>query len=408
MANGNYTSTGSLRVSVFSGGVGRPEAGALVTVRTTDGTIINEQRTDQSGRSGLLRLPAPPRVLSTVPQDEEVPFAEYNITVRSTEGTVNSIENAQVYAGETSLQNVTFPSQNDEVQVEDPAIMGGQPEKIPEEEVKPLPDSGGEVVLPEPVVPEFIIVHDGVPNDSTAKNYTLRYTDYIKNVASSEIFSTWNREAIKANLIAISSFTINRIYTEWYRARGYDFNITSSTAYDQAFSYGRTIFRSISEVADEIFGTFIVRRTANQPLFSQYSDGRRVKRAGWLSQWGSQELASQGLSALQILRYYYGRDIYLSTAPTVQGIPLSFRGVLRIGSRGEAVRTIQRQLSRISQNFPLIPAVADDGIFGEKTANSVRVFEQVFNMPVTGVVNYPVWYRISDIYTAVTGLSENR
>lgn len=408
MANESYTSSGALRVSVFSGSIGRPEAGALVTVRTTDGTIINEQRTDQSGRLPELRLPAPARGLSTTPQDEETPFAEYNITVRSTEGSISSVENAQVYAGETSLQSVTFLSQNTEVEVENPAIMGGQPEKIPENEVKPLPDDGGTVVLPEPVVPEFIIVHDGAPNDSTAKNYTLRYTEYIKNVASSEIFSTWNREAIKANLLAISSFTINRIYTEWYRARGYDFNITSSTAYDQAFSYGRTIFSSISEVADEIFGTFIVRRGVNQPLFSQYCDGRRVQRAGWLSQWGSQELASQGLSALQILRYYYGRDIYLSTAPKVEGIPLSFKGVLRIGSRGEAVRTIQRQLSRISKNFPLIPAVADDGIFGPKTANSVRVFEQVFNMPVTGVVNYPVWYRISDIYTAVTGLSENR
>ena len=191
-----------------------------------------------------------------------------------------------------------------------------------------------------------------MPSDSTANDYTLSYSDYIKNVASSEIYSTWNREAIKANIIAISSFTLNRIYTEWYRGKGYDFTITNNTAFDQAFIYGRTIFSEISDVADEVFGTYIVRRGINQPLFSQYSDGRRVVREGWLSQWGSQELAQQGLSALQILKRYYGRDIYLTQAKKTMGLPLSFPGVLSEGASGEAVRTIQQQLNAISEKFP--------------------------------------------------------
>lgn len=401
MANSN-TSSGRLRVSVFSKSIGTPQPGAVVTVRSTGGSIINEQRTDNSGATDEITLPAPPRSLSLSPGNTETPFSEYNISVRSVEGNTAEIENAQVYAGEVSLQRIVFPPQDDIVQVIDPAIIGMYPEKIPEDEKKPLP-GGTSVVLSEPVVPEFVVVHDGVPSDKTAANYTLRFSDYIKNVASSEIFSTWSAEAIRANIIAISSFTLNRVYTEWYRSKGYDFTITSSTQFDQAFTYGRTIFSQISDIADEVFGTFIVRRNAGQPLFSQYSDGRRVKREGWLSQWGSQELAQDGLSALQILRYYYGRDIYLSQARQVQGIPISFPGVLSQGSTGSPVRTIQRQLNRIARNFPLIPTLADDGIFGPKTANSVRTFQQIFSMPVTGVVNYPVWYRISEIYNAVTG-----
>lgn len=395
------TASGRLRVSVYTNSVGMPQQGAVVTVRSTGGSIINEQRTDSSGQTDDITLPCPPRSLSLSPGAEETPFAEYNITVRSDNGLVAGIENAQVYPGERSLQNVIFPVRETIVQVTEPAVTGVYPEKLPEEEKKPLP-GGTSVVLSEPVVPEFVVVHNGVPTDKTAANYTVRFTDYIKNVASSEIYPTWNPEAIRANIIAISSFTLNRVYTEWYRSKGYDFTITSSTQYDQAFVYGRTIFSQISEIADELFGTFIVRRNSDQPMFSQYSDGRRVRRDGWLSQWGSQELASDGLNAVQILRYYYGRDIYLSQAKQVQGIPISFPGVLSLGSKGEAVSSIQRQLTRISRNYPLIPALADDGIFGPKTAGSVRIFQQVFSMPVNGVVNYPVWYRISDIYNAVT------
>ena len=273
--------------------------------------------------------------------------------------------------------------------------------------MKRLPDAGGTVVLPQPVVPELIVVHAGVPSDDSAPNYTVGFTDYIKNVASSEIFATWPREAIKANVLAILSFTMNRVYTEWYRGKGYDFTITSSTAYDQAFVYGRNIFSEISEVVDEVFNLYITRPNIKQPLFTQYCDGVRVKRDGWLSQWGSKSLADSGLSAIQILRNYYGRDIIIREAERVQGIPLSFPGVLSIGSRGMAVRALQNQLNSISNNFPLIEKLAVDGIFGPKTARSVSTFQKIFNLPVTGSVNFPTWYRISNVYVAVERLAEN-
>lgn len=288
--------------------------------------------------------------------------------------------------------------------IPDPTIFGDFPPKIPEDEIKPIPPSQNLVVLPEPVVPSIITVHAGVPSDNTAPNYTLPYKDYIKNVASSEIYPNWKPEALKANILAINSFTLNRIYTEWYRNKGFDFNITNSTAYDQAFTYGRNIFQEVSDIVDEVFAIYISRTDITQPLFTQYSDGIRVKREGWLSQWGSQQLAEQGYNAIQILRTYYGYDINLREAKRVQGSPMSFNGVLSIGSRGEPVRMIQRWLNRISNNYPLIPKLVTDGIYGQKTANSVRIFQEIFSLPVTGVVNYPTWYRISDIYVAVSGI----
>ncbi len=401
------TTFGKLRISVFSDNKGSPLKNAKVTVRDTQGEIISEQFTDDSGKTEELTLSAPPRALSQSPDaDVEIPYSECNITVSDKMGGSVIVLNAQIYAGEISLQNVVFPLQSNLVEVMSPAVAGGFPEKIPEAERKPLGTISGTVVLPEPIIPDYVVVHDGVPSDSTANDYTLSYSDYIKNVASSEIYSTWNREAIKANIIAISSFTLNRIYTEWYRGKGYDFTITNNTAFDQAFIYGRTIFSEISDVADEVFGTYIVRRGINQPLFSQYSDGRRVVREGWLSQWGSQELAQQGLSALQILKRYYGRDIYLTQAKKTMGLPLSFPGVLSEGASGEAVRTIQQQLNAISEKFPKLQKIAADGYFGPETTEAVKTFEEIFNMPVTGVVNYPVWYRISDVYVAVSRLAE--
>ena len=233
----------------------------------------------------------------------------------------------------------------------------------------------------------------------------MGFKDYIKNVASCEIYSTWPREAIKANVFAILSFTLSRVYTEWYRGKGYGFTITNSTAFDQAFSFGRNIFDEISEVVDEIFTTYISRPDLVQPLFTQYCDGKRVKRAGWLSQWGSKELADQGLNALQILKTYYGSDIVLKQAKKVEGIPLSFTNVLKNGSTGDAVKTIQQQLNTISNNYPLIKKVVVDGVYGASTAEAVRTFQQIFDLPETGEVNFPTWYSISNIFVAISKLA---
>lgn len=207
--------------------------------------------------------------------------------------------------------------------------------------------------------------------------------------------------------MAIISFTLNRVYTEWYRSRGYDFTITNSTRYDQSFDYGRTIYTEISDIVDELFTTYIKRIDSNQPLFAQYCDGKQVTCPNWLSQWGSQDLAQQGYSAIDILRYYYGDNIYLEQSDRVSGIPSSFPGeALIVGSQGDDVRTIQQQLNSVSNVYTAIPKLAVDGIYGENTANAVREFQNIFNLAETGVVDFSTWYEISQIYVSIEKLAQ--
>lgn len=288
-------------------------------------------------------------------------------------------------------------------------LNGDYPPKIPEEVDKPLPPPTSGVVLAKPVVPEFIIVHQGSPNDSSAPNYKVPFKDYIKNVASCEIYSTWPETTIRANIFCIVSFTLNRIYTEWYRSKGKNFQITSSTAYDHAFNYGRNIYDSISVIVDEIFSTYVRRVGKKQPLLTQYCDGKSVKCPEWLSQWGSKYLGDQGKLPYEILQHYYGYDIELVTADKIEGIPESYPGYdLTVGSSGEPVRTIQEQLNRIAQNYPLIPKLPQDGQYTDKVAESVKVFQGVFSLPQTGVVDYATWYKISDVYVGVSKIAELR
>ena len=258
------------------------------------------------------------------------------------------------------------------------------------------------------VIPEYVVVHDGAPTDSTARDYYVRYRDYIKNVACSEIYATWPDAAIRANILAIMSFTLNRVYTEWYRGKGYDFTITSSTAYDQKWIYNKTIYKNISRIVDEQFANYLSRPGVTQPIFTQYCDGKRVTCPNWMTQWGSKHLADQGLSAIEILRYYYGDSIYINSAETIAGIPSSYPGYdLSIGATGDKVRQLQEQLNRIAQNYPSIPTVAADGIYGPATADAVRRFQQIFDLPVTGITDYSTWYKVSQIYVGVTKIAEN-
>lgn len=285
-------------------------------------------------------------------------------------------------------------------------LYGDYPPKIAEAEIKPV-NQTGEIVLSRVVIPEFVVVHNGSPADSTARDYYIRYRDYIKNVASSEIYATWPRATITANVLAIMSFTLNRVYTEWYRNKGFDFTITSSTAFDHKWIYGRNIFESISEVVDDVFENYLSRPNVKQPILTQYCDGQRVKCPNWMSQWGSKSLGDQGYSAIEILRYYYGSSMYINTAEEIAGIPLSWPGeLLDIGTRGDKVEQIQDQLNAISNNYPRIPKIAVDGIYGERTQNAVRVFQEVFGLPETGVVDYRTWYKIQEIYVGVTRIAE--
>ena len=370
--------------------------------------------TDSSGLTQVIDLSAPPLDYSQEPTNN-VPYSLYDVLVERDGFSPVSIRGVQVFPQSTALQKVNLQenanrsSRAEIIIIQPNTLIGNFPAKIPESPDKPLPPPTGGVVLPKPVVPEFITVHQGSPNDASAPNYRVPYKDYIKNVASCEIYSTWPESTIRANVFCIISFTLNRIYTEWYRGKGKNFDITSSTAYDHAFNYGRNIYDSISAIVDEIFSTYIRRFGRKQPLLTQYCDGKNVTCPQWLSQWGSKYLGDQGYIPYDILTYYYGNDIELTTAEQVSGSPSSYPGFdLTVGSNGESVRQIQEFLNRIAQNYPLIPKVAVDGTYGEATAEAVRVFQGIFNLPKTGVVDYATWYRISDIYVGVTRIAELR
>ena len=407
--------TGTLRIHLTNESNGTPVQGAKISISYTGNPsqTIEEVSADDSGNSEELTLNAPPLEYSMEPSEEQ-PYAEYTIRVQAPGYRDITVSAINVLPGETAIQNVRMEAEDapgdriDMVVIAAHTLYAEYPPKIPEDEIKPMNESG-EIVLSRVVIPEYIVVHDGAPGDTTASDYYIRYRDYIKNVASSEIYATWPDAAIRANVLAIMSFTLNRVYTEWYRGKGYNFTITSSTAYDHKFIYGRNYFQSISRVVDEMFENYLSRPNVRQPILTQYCDGQRVTCPNWMSQWGSKYLSDQGYSAIDILRNYYGNDMYINTAQGISGIPASWPGYnLSIGSSGEKVRQLQEQLQRISQAYPAIPSITADGIYGNRTKEAVAKFQSVFGLPATGVVDYPTWYRISDIYVAVSRIAELR
>ncbi|MBR0141115.1 MAG: peptidoglycan-binding protein [Ruminococcus sp.] len=257
-----------------------------------------------------------------------------------------------------------------------------------------------------PYIPEVITVHLGSP-DSDAPNVTVDFASYIKNVASSEIFPTWNENALRANIYAIVSFALNRIYTEWYRSRGYDFDITSTTQYDQKFINGREYFQNISYLVDELFNDYVQRQGSVEPLFTAFCNGTTVTCKG-LSQWGTVYLANQGFTPYEILQYYYGDDINIVKNAPVKSTMPSFPGInLEFGSAGNDVRSMQIYLNRISGNYPAIPKIPQaDGIFDNATQEAVKAFQEIFGLRVTGIIDQSTWYRITYIYTSVKRIAE--
>lgn len=446
---------GRLQVQVFRGNTYVPITNARVTVTPTSSVNANNNinttsatretgtlTTNAEGQTQIIDLIAPPVELSLDENNTtQQPYSTCDITVEAEGFEPFIVRGCQIMPETTALQicnlnptdivppaNTPGTTANGAVTnarnwwfrevlepaqvVEVPAnrLFGTFPPKIPEDPIKTLPPPpSGFVVLPKPVVPEFVVVHAGGPTNTAAPNYTVRFQDYIKNVASSEIYATWPENTIRANIYCILSFTLNRIYTEWYRGKGYKFDITNSTAFDHAFTYGRNIFANISRIVDEIFTTYVRRRGANQPLLTQYCDGRQVQCPAWLTQWGSKDLGDRGFTPYQILTNFYGPNIDLVQAEKVSGIPKSYPGyTLKIGSRGEPVRITQTYLNRIAQNYPLIPKVAVDGAYGPATANAVRTFQRIFNLPQTGEVDFATWYAISNIYVGVTKIAELR
>ena len=414
-ADMSTASFGGLRVSVGRIADNFPIDNATIQISETVGnttTLIDEFNTGAAGQTSVIELPAPPLEYS-LETGSPRPYAEYNLTVRAEGFEPVQIIGTEVLPDVVALQQVqmlpTVPTDTRSAEtfvIPDHTLYGIYPPKIVEEEVKEITGSG-EIVLSQVVIPEFIVVHNGSPNDASAQNYYVRYRDYIKNVASSEIYATWPEATIYANILAIQSFTLNRVYTEWYRNRGYNFTITSSTAYDHKWIPERNIFDTINTAVDNIFNNFLSRPNVRQPILTQYCDGRRVTCPGLMSQWGSKYLGDQGYDAIEILRNYYGDTIFINTTEEISGVPSSFPGeALQEGSRGEAVRQMQEQLNAVADVYYSIPNVAADGVFGPRTAEAVRAFQEQFDLTPNGIVDFTTWYKISEIYVAVTRIAE--
>lgn len=401
------TEKGFLIVNVYVDNIAQPVNRAKVEIIDQNITVY----TNIDGATLPIELEAPAEKYSQTPQTQIKPYSTYNIRV-SKEGLVpTTVQNVQIFPNITSTQNVYLSSSGEDnvkediVDVEDVTLWGDYPPSVTTEEES---TDTATRVLPTTFIPEYIIVHDGIPTNTNASNYYVSFPDYVKNVASSEIYSTWPKETIKANIHAIASFALNRIYTEWYPSRGYNFTITSTTTYDQKYTHGRTIFDTISDIVDEYFNEYIKIGTNNYPLLAQYNDGINVNEAGRLSQWGSKSLGDKGYSALQILRYYYGNKANLDTATLQEGFPTSFPGYnLTIGSCGEEVQKIQSELNIIRSSYPKIPIIVNpNGQYTTDTANTVKTFQEVFKLPVTGIVDFATWYKISYVYTAVSNMTK--
>lgn len=399
---------GYLEVNVYSGTIANPVKGATVTVLSGEGEVAREI-TDEDGKTALITLDTVDKSYSEKQQNEVRPYTTYDIVVEALGLTPTKIEGVQIFDGVTSIQNVYLTSidenSNEDVEEISPNTLWGEyPPYISQDENN---EEGIEpYVLSQVLIPANIVVHDGVPSNLTAANYTVPFVDYIKNVASSEIYSTWPVETIKANVLAIISFTLNRIYTEWYRSKGYNFTITSTTSYDQKYTKNGTIFKPISDIVDEIFTNYIRSGFRVEPLLAHYKS--ETSEPGYLSQWGSKELGDRGYKALEILRTYYGNSINIYEAETTQKEPYSFTTTLKKGDCNNDVYVLQNTLNYIRGSYPGIPVIENpSGLFDDDTFNAVRKFQQVFSLAQTGEVNYQTWYRISYIFAAVYDMTNS-
>ena len=421
--NPNYTGNLTINVTSSIGLIPINNATITISLKSTPQSPILTLTTDNSGQTKTIQLPAPNFSYSQEPGDIQ-PYTEYNIDVSAPGYETVRVSGTEILPDVNAIQPITMnplnlaeqnpitstpeiPSEGEveNILIPDHTLYGDYPAKIPEAEIKPI-DESGEIVLSRVVIPEYVIVHDGLPSDSSAPNYYVRYTDYIKNVVSSEIYATWPESTIYANTLAIMSFTLNRVYTEWYRNQGYDFTITSSTAYDQKWIYGRNIYENIDRIVDSIFANYLSRPGVLQPIFTSYCNGTTATCTG-LSQWGSKYLGDQGYSPIEIIRYYYGYDMYINSTTYISGVPYSWPGYdLYTGSSGSKVLQLQQQLNRIAQNYPAIPRIQEDGIYGSNTANAIKKFQSIFGLPATGIVDYPTWYKVSEIFVGVSRISE--
>lgn len=384
-----------------------PLEGVRIRVLDDEGRSVYELTTDESGEAQLVSLETVSRELSLDPYYGGEAYVGYDVFAQAAGFHPIHVVGIPIYERETARLPLMFvPMSEGQRSMGATEIVVGRPaasmrearyQEAPVEEPR---------VLRQVIIPNPITVHLGRPA-AYASNVQVPFPDYVKNVASSEIYPTWPEASLRANIYAIITFALNRVFTEWYRSQGYDFDITNSTAYDQAFVYGRPIYESISRVVDDIFNEYVRRQGQIAPYFTSFCNGTTTTCSG-LSQWGTVTLANQGLTPLQILRTYYPDDVEIATSQIVANVPSSYPGSpLRQGSTGLDVQTIQTYLNRIRRNYPAIPAITDEpGVFGNSTKAAVTKFQSIFQLAADGIVGKATWYKISQLYTAVTRLSE--
>ncbi|WP_246240181.1 peptidoglycan-binding protein [Anaerocolumna sedimenticola] len=398
---------GNLIIQVRTSTNSLPISGARIKITDQEGTLLYDLITDESGQTQQISLEAADRELSLDPHYTGTPYTTYQLDVEAPGFNNLHIVDVQIFDGENAIQPVALIPmlERQTTPMTFTVYIGKHAVEMtePRNQAGPLIDP---FVLRHVIIPNPITVHLGTPA-SDASNVQVPFIDYVKNVASSEIFPTWPQSALEANIYAIITFALNRVFTEWYRNRGYNFDITNSTAYDQYFVYGRTIYESISVIVDRIFNQYVRRQDQIAPFFTSFCNGTTATCAG-LSQWGTVSLSNQGKSAIQILRYYYPDDIEISQTNIITGIVVSYPGTsLKLGSTGLDVLTIQTYLNRIRRNYPAIPVITDEpGKFGNTTKAAVTKFQSIFNLTADGVVGKATWNKISSIYVAVTKLAE--
>jgi peptidoglycan hydrolase-like protein with peptidoglycan-binding domain len=403
---------GTLKITTDMADGALPVGNVSYAIKDKTGRVLYSGLTNENGESAVYSLEAPAKILSQTPNPNIRPYGVYDVWVGKTGFKQIEYKDVEIFDGVEGILPVAMvpfdgtPGETEEETIVIPPPTAALPSYDNSAQIAP-PDEAATIspqVLANVVAPEYITVHLGTPGNSSAPNVRVRFIDYIKNVASSEIYPTWPTNALIANIHAIVTFALNRIYTEWYPSRGFNFDITNSTATDQYFVPNREIFSNISQIVDGIFNVYARRQGFRNPYFTSYCNGTTSTCKG-MSQWGTVTLANQGLTPLQILRRYYPTDLELATAPT-STVTESFPGTLALGSSGESVRRMQVFLNRIRGNFPNIPAVTVNGTFDAQTQEAVRIFQRTFNLVQDGIVGRSTWNKISQVYGAVTGLSE--
>ena len=384
-----------------------PLANVYIQIVDHAKNIIYEMTTDGNGETQVVPLETIDKSFSLNQYYTGIPYFSYSVFAQKAGFNTISVVDIPILDGETAILPIALvPMQERQTSPEQTNIYVGKPAVAMQGARNQEGPMAAPYVLRQVVIPNPITVHMGAPS-AYASNVQISFSDYVKNVASSEIYPTWPDAALRANIYAIITFALNRIYTEWYRNQGYNFDITNSTAYDQYFVYGRPIYDSISKIVDEIFNEYVRRSGQNAPYFTSFCNGTTATCQG-MSQWGTVSLANRNFTPLQILRSYYPNDIEIAQTNTITGIVSSYPGTaLRVGSTGLDVQTIQTYLNRIRRNYPAIPAITDNaGVFGDSTRAAVTTFQKIFNLTADGIVGKATWYKISRIYTAVARLAE--